>query len=154
MMAAPADERVRFLRFAVVGSVGSAVDFGVMNALTRLGHMDLVPAGMISFAAAVLSNFLGNRHWTYPDSRSRPVVLQLGMFATVNAVGALIRLPILHFLEPPIQRLIGTVGGLPAPAAETLAKNFTLGAAILVVMLWNFFANRRWTYGDVDSATA
>jgi putative flippase GtrA len=27
--------------------------------------------------------------------------------------------------------------------------NLTLAVAILVVMMWNFFANRYWTYNDV-----
>jgi putative flippase GtrA len=31
-----------------------------------------------------------------------------------------------------------------------LGKNFTLVVAVGVVMLWNFFANRYWTYNDVD----
>jgi putative flippase GtrA len=31
-----------------------------------------------------------------------------------------------------------------------LAKNFTLALAVGIVMLWNFFVNRYWTYNDVD----
>jgi putative flippase GtrA len=33
---------------------------------------------------------------------------------------------------------------------DLLAKNFTLAVAVLVVMFWNFFVNRYWTYSDVD----
>jgi putative flippase GtrA len=33
---------------------------------------------------------------------------------------------------------------------EFLAKNCTLAVAVGVVMLWNFFVNRYWTYNDVD----
>jgi len=150
MIASPSQERIRFLRFALVGAVGSVIDFGVMNLLTRFAHMELVAAGTISFGVAVLSNFLGNRHWTYPDSRSRPVVRQLGMFAAVNVAGALIRIPILHFLEPPALRLVERSTTLAGRSVELLAKNLTLAAAIAIVMLWNFFANRYWTYGDVD----
>jgi putative flippase GtrA len=34
--------------------------------------------------------------------------------------------------------------------ADALAKNATILFAIGVVMLWNFFINRYWTYNDVD----
>ena len=33
---------------------------------------------------------------------------------------------------------------------DILADNFTLAVAVVIVMFWNFFANRYWTYGDVD----
>ena len=151
MMASSARERIRFVRFATVGAIGSALDFGVMNLLTKLAHLSLVTAGTISFAVAVLSNFLGNRHWTYPESRSRHVLKQLGMFAVVNLAGAAIRIPILHFLEPPIRRLAEQAIAIPPRTAELLARNLTLAVAIAIVMLWNFFINRYWTYGDVDA---
>jgi putative flippase GtrA len=31
-----------------------------------------------------------------------------------------------------------------------LAKNATLAIAIGIVMLWNYFVNRYWTYNDVE----
>ena len=65
-------ERTRFLRFAVVGGIGSVIDFGVMNLLKNSLGLSLVAAGTISFIAAVVSNFTLNRYWTYPDSRSKP----------------------------------------------------------------------------------
>jgi putative flippase GtrA len=33
---------------------------------------------------------------------------------------------------------------------EFLARNVTLAIAVGIVMLWNFFMNRYWTYNDVD----
>jgi len=142
-------ERIRFLRFMVVGAFGALVDFGVMNLLTRLFNMSLVIAGTISFICAIISNFIWNRYWTYPDSRSRRILHQLGMFFIVNIAGVLIRLPILWLLEPPLARLFqGSKFQLPF-TPQFLAKNFTLAFAVGVVMLWNFFANRYWTYNDV-----
>jgi putative flippase GtrA len=149
MILADNKERTRFLKFLVVGATGSVVDIGIMNLLTRLFHLPLVAAGSISFVCAVTSNFIGNRYWTYPDSRSRPLAHQLGMFFLVNAVGIGIRIPILKFLEPPLARLVEGMTHLSYNAADALAKNGTLIFAIGVVMLWNFFINRYWTYNDV-----
>jgi len=143
-------ERVRFLKFATVGAIGSIVDIGIMNLLTHLFDMKLVYAGSISFVCAVFSNFILNRYWTYPDSRSRPLMHQLGMFFLVNSVGIGIRIPILHFVEPVMAGAFEKMAHLSQATAESLAKNATLIVAIGIVMIWNFFVNRYWTYNDVD----
>jgi putative flippase GtrA len=143
-------ERTRFFKFALVGTLGAVIDFGVMNLLSHYTNMRLVFAGTISFTCAVVSNFIWNRYWTYPESRSRPLPKQLGMFFLVNLAGIAIRIPILHFLEPPLLRFFESVLNIPYETAEFLAKNLTLAVAVGIVMLWNFFVNRYWTYNDVD----
>jgi putative flippase GtrA len=116
--------------------------------------MTLVFAGTISFIVAVLNNFTWNRYWTYPDSRSRPLLNQLGMFFLVNAAGVAIRIPTLHYLEPPVLKLVENTFRLPYLSAEVYARNLTLAAAVGVVMLWNYFINRYWTYNDIDEEQA
>lgn len=143
-------EHIRFVKFAIVGAIGSLVDIGVMNLMTQVFHLPLVLGGSISFVCAVTNNFIGNRYWTYPDSRSKPLHHQLAMFFVVNAIGIGIRIPILKYLEPPLANLFESITHLSYETADVLAKNATLLFAIGVVMLWNFFVNRYWTYNDVD----
>ncbi len=143
-------ERERFLKFAVVGVIGAVVDFGIMNLLTQTAGMNLVPAGTISFVCAIISNFVWNRYWTYPDSRSRPITRQLVMFFVVNIAGIAIRIPILYFVEPPLLNLLNSLQMGVSLSSELLAKNLTLALAVGIVMLWNFFVNRYWTYNDVE----
>ena len=143
-------ERNRFFKFALVGTLGAAIDFGVMNLLSHFMNMPLVYAGTISFTSAVISNFVWNRFWTYPESRSRPLINQLGMFFLVNLAGIAIRIPILHYLEPPLLRSFEGMLHIGFDTAEFYAKNLTLAVAVGIVMLWNFFVNRYWTYNDVD----
>jgi putative flippase GtrA len=143
-------ERTRFLKFLVVGIIGAIVDFGVMNLLTSQLGTPLVIAGTISFICAVCSNFIWNRYWTYPDSRSRPLFKQLAMFFIVNIVGVAIRIPILHFFEPVFLSIVSKFRIPPPLTADFLAKNLTLALAVIVVLLWNFFVNRYWTYNDVS----
>ena len=143
-------ERVRFLKFATVGALGALIDFGVMNMLTHLFHLRLVYAGSVSFICAVISNFTLNRFWTYPDSRSRHFLHQLGMFFLVNAAGIAFRIPILHYIEPPMAASFERIAHLSSGTAQLLAKNATLAFAIGVVMVWNFFINRYWTYNDIE----
>jgi len=150
MILANQKERSRFFRFAIVGAIGAVVDFGILNLLMLVG-VSFIAAGVVSFICAVLNNFLWNRFWTYPDSRSKPVSRQLVQFAIINVVGLGIRTPLLAFLEkvliPFFERILPAGFFFPA---DVVAHNIALAIAILVVMLWNFIANRYWTYNDVS----
>ena len=147
-------ERTRFFRFAVVGAIGAVLDFGVMNLLVNAFSFPLVLAGTISFLAAVSSNFTWNRIWTYPDSRSKPLFQQLGEFFIVSIVGLLIRIPTLAILEPIMLDLVGNIAYsaeiIPETSIKVISENITLAITIVIVLFWNFFANRYWTYSDVD----
>jgi putative flippase GtrA len=145
-------ERSRFMRFALVGVVGAIVDFGTFNLLTNLTPIPAVIAQMMSFIAAVTSNFLWNRFWTYPDSRSKTVSHQIVQFAMVSVIGLAIRTPLFALLEGPMRRFFYNLH-IPQFAfidPDFLGHNLALAAAVIVVMFWNFFVNRFWTYNDVD----
>jgi putative flippase GtrA len=144
-------ERTRFLRFAVVGTFGAVVDFGVANLLVHLFHAQLVVAGTISFICAIISNFTWNRYWTYPDSRTKTITRQLVEFTVVSVAGLVIRVPILKFVEPVLSNLLTRMPyHLPLFTPDVLADNVTLAIAVVIVMFWNFFVNRYWTYSDVS----
>jgi putative flippase GtrA len=142
-------ERSRFLRFAVVGLIGAVIDITVFNLEISLLHIPSVIAAAVSFILAVTSNFLFNRFWTYPDSRSKHIAAQVFQFVIVSLVGLVIRTGFFTWMEPPlIQFFQGVSGSLPFPPSF-LGHNITLAVSIVVVMFWNFFANRYWTYADV-----
>ena len=46
-------ERTRFIKFAIVGSIGALVDFVVFNILTKFLHVDPVLSSVLSFSVAV-----------------------------------------------------------------------------------------------------
>lgn len=143
-------ERTRFFRFAAVGAFGAVIDFGVFNLLTIPFQFSSLYASAISFLAAVASNFTGNRYWTYPDSRAKPLTQQMVQFLTISMLGLGIRVGMFATLEGLLIRFCGML--LPAGSLSPIVAghNLTLALAILVVMLWNFFANRFWTYSDVN----
>ncbi len=144
-------ERGRFLRFAVVGVIGAVVDFGTFNLLVNLAHVMAVWASMCSFTAAVISNFIWNRFWTYPDSRSKAVSGQVAQFALISAIGLAIRTPLFAWLEKVLDQTFSRIVPVSFPLSSTfLGHNFALAVAVLVVMMWNFFANRYWTYNDIS----
>jgi putative flippase GtrA len=145
-------ERLRFFRFAVVGTIGFVVDFGVFNIMRLVLTPDrALWASIISFMAAVFSNFLWNRFWTYPDSRSKALTRQVVQFLVVSVIGLGIRALLFYELEIPLVELSTRL--LPASfplSGELIGHNITLVVAVLTVMMWNFFANRYWTYNDVQ----
>jgi putative flippase GtrA len=138
-------EAERFFKFLIVGTIGFVVDFGTLTALKELAGFPTLLANTISFSAAVLSNFTFNRYWTYPDSRTKSILSQIGQFAVVSILGLAINNGILLLLEGPFDSLLTSYdispirGYIPAKVVATI-----------VVLFWNFFVNRYWTYSDVD----
>ena len=138
-------ERRKFLRFGVVGAIGSIVDFGVFNILALWIGFPAVWSSVVSFMLAVINNFFWNRLWTFPETRHTPVAKQLTQFSIVSIVGLLIRTPLFAGLEkvliPMAERI---VPNLLTPTI--VGHNVSLAIAILVVLLWNYFINRYWTF--------
>jgi putative flippase GtrA len=145
----------RFLKFSVVGTIGFAIDFGIFNLLSVVFGVPEYLAQVVSFVAAGTSNFIWNRYWTYPDSRSKPVGRQAAQFGIVSVIGLVIRTVAFTLLLGPCTRLAENLLALPVASSVTvsaswLGANITLGIVILIVLFWNFLANRLWTYADVD----
>lgn len=142
-------ERQRFIKFAAVGVSGFVVDFLTFNILRSLGIPPQI-SSILSFFAAVSSNFTINRYWTYRDSRSKRVSNQIVQYGLVSLVGLTIRTVIFNAIYRPMVSffVVRDVGGLIGP--EMIGENIALATVVLTVMFWNFFANRFWTYNDVE----
>ena len=163
-----AKELERFLKFAIVGLIGFVVDFGTVFVLQSTilppandaGEkltFNVALATSIAFVAAVTSNFTWNRIWTYPDSRSRSIRRQLSQFAMVSVIGWLARTVWISLAYIPAGVLaVNLVQAFNPSFTMTVIEEAKLGTfitqfiGVIVVMIWNFFANRYWTYNDVD----
>jgi putative flippase GtrA len=160
----------RFLKFAVVGAIGAIIDAGTLFLLqatllppTLQEPIDynVMIAQTIAFVAAIASNFTWNRLWTYPDSRSRSMRRQMVQFTIISLVGWIGRSIWIVQAHQTLGKLLMPIflpeiqvfrpGYIPSATAE--AKLGTMVAwliGVIVVMIWNFIANRYWTYNDVD----
>ena len=149
-------ELARFLKFAVVGTLGAAIDFGTLNLLILAFGFSKVLANTCSFTVAVFSNFVWNRLWTFPESRDRPIAPQLIQFFLVNIGGLLLNQAIFLSLDAWV---LGETGLLAVPMAAIafnvgvahfgLAYNLSKAVATIIVLFWNFGANRLWTYRGI-----
>ena len=148
-------EIVRFLKFAAVGTLGAVIDFGLLNLLVQLAHFPEDIAKACSFSAAVISNFIWNRLWVYPETRGEPLRKQFVQFSAVNVAGLIINLVIFKVSF----WLLGEAGPLAGPAGATalaigmshfvLALNSANAVATGVVLFWNYFINRLWTFRHI-----
>jgi putative flippase GtrA len=145
-------EQKRFVKFLIVGVISSFVDFGFMNLFTLLFNIPLIIAQGLSFLIAVLESFMLNRFWIYPDSRSKSQYNQFMQFFLINLVGIGVR----TLLIPVFYRLINSMLSnssieLFSRLKNVISQNASLAIVVGIVLLWNFFANRYWTYSDVSS---
>ena len=131
-------EVTRFLKFAVVGTIGALVDFGVLNLGIQVFSLAKWLANTFSFTAAVVSNFTWNRLWTYPESREEPLGPQMAQFFLVNLGGYVINQVIFLSLDRFVFSSWGTWG-----------YNISKAIAIGVVLFWNYGVNRLWTYRNI-----
>ncbi len=130
----------RFVKFTIVGGVGAIVDFGVLNLLVLAFDWDKSYANIVSVSCAIISNFWWNRRWTFPESREHEIHVSFGKFATVNLIGLLINQAV----------FVLTDNYLYGPLFEhPIDYNIAKATAIGIVLFWNFFANRKWTYRDI-----
>jgi hypothetical protein len=71
-------------------------------------------------------------------------------FIIISVIGLIIRTPLFAYLEKVCSKYFATTT-FPTPFTPTfLGHNISLAVTIIVVMFWNFFANRYWTYGDIS----
>ncbi|GIK39407.1 MAG: hypothetical protein BroJett011_32400 [Chloroflexota bacterium] len=140
----------RFVKFAMVGAFGAIIDFGLLNltlyVIRNILQWDLLAefningnlliANTLSVSVAMLSNFIWNRYWTFPESRSRKKRTQLPQFALVNLIGLVINNLIVIGVDYLLFPYVGE------PWSYNIAKAFAIG----VVLFWNFGINRLWTY--------
>jgi putative flippase GtrA len=138
----------RFVKFAMVGVAGMATHLTLANIFNFGLHFPDALANAIGFVAAVIQNYLLNYSWTFRDkqlTRTKTRWLQASQFALVSVIGlainALVR-EIVSFIFYPIW-----MAAFPDPVvAEVVNYNFSIIAAIGVVLFWNFTVNRLWTF--------
>jgi putative flippase GtrA len=104
----------RFLKFAIVGGLGAALQLSMLAVLTK--HMSPIPATLISVELAILHNFLWHERYTWPDRISQPFFTRLARFHLTNGLVSLCGNTLLtyalvtHFHLPTIPSALTAVG--------------------------------------------
>ncbi len=139
----------RFVKFAMVGTAGMITHLTIWPTSLTLGlHFPDALANAIGFVVAVVQNYFLNYRWTFGDRRyttTKSRWLQVSQFAIVSVVGlginAIVREIVSYIMHPIWLSLLPDV-----MVAEVINYNFSIAAAIGVVLFWNFAINRLWTF--------
>jgi putative flippase GtrA len=150
-------ELVRFVKFCVVGTIGTAIDFGVLNLLYNVLGLHQALSNTISVSAATINNYTWSRFWVYPETKHQGGARKFVQFVIVSLIALLLNTGILWIVDHWLFSEPGLLGGLVAPVARqvgmehsVLSSNIAKVIATGIVLFWNFFANRVWTFSDVD----
>lgn len=119
----------RFARFAFVGALGTILDVGLLMLLSAVAQLATLPANLLSYSAGIVNNYVWNRRWTFSGSRAKAWVPQFVQFAVVSLIGLTLNSLMVIWLEEPFGLLVAKL------------------SATGVVLVWNYNANRLWTFG-------
>lgn len=75
------------LRFLIVGSIGFAVDGGILLILTSFAGWMPVPARVVGIPVAVSVTWWFNRMWTFKSGRARSMEHQYALYFVVQLAG-------------------------------------------------------------------
>lgn len=142
-------ESVSFRKFFLVDILNTLVDFGFMNLFTAAFNFSLLQAQAISFVLAVLTSYMHNRNWIYPDSIERSITSQSGKFLLISLAGLAICTILIQVCDSWFAQVIQTTilkNGTVDPIV--LSHNATLALVIPITMVLNYSANCYWTFGD------
>ena len=117
----------KFIVFLFVGGSATLLQYGIMILLVQLAHWPAVIATSIGYIVSSLFNYLLNYYATFKsDAEHRTAIIR---FATVATIGLGWNSGIVYLLTK-------------ASWHYLLAQL----VATVVVLLWNFFLHKLWTY--------
>jgi putative flippase GtrA len=115
---------------------GTVLDFGLLMILKSVGMNTLI-AISLSFIVGTINNFSFNRTWTFKGGHKPALQRQLIQFTAVSVIGLLLNSILILALEASLGNWLNQpeLGYLPAKVIATG-----------LVLFWNYFANKLWTF--------
>jgi putative flippase GtrA len=117
----------QFAQYAGVGAIGTSGHYAVYIALVQAG-LHIVAASVAGFVVGALINYWLNYHYTF--NSVQPHRQAMTKFFTIALAGLALNTLIVFVLD-------------------RMQWHYLLAqaAATMIVLIWNFAANRRWTFG-------
>jgi putative flippase GtrA len=115
----------------MVGMSGTVIDLLFLYILVDMLSIDVMYAVMISFVLAVTNNFIFNKIWTFKDSVNDDLYhIKYLKFMIISIIGLLFTTILMFILN------------------KIFMLWYMLAKVIIsiVVLLWNYYANKNWTF--------
>jgi putative flippase GtrA len=152
----------RFIKFCIVGASSTVITFAVLNLCKFHFDLPLFTSVTIAFVFGVCNGFFWNRKWTFKQARANSAQEQSAKFLAVNLVGYLLNqfivvMIVAHVATGDSTRFFGDMTHLKVALYTILAGegkthygpllvNGAQAVAVCIVVFWNYFANRHWTF--------
>lgn len=124
----------QFLCFAGIGFIGTSAHYLTLVLMVEVAGMKAVFASVLGFGVGALFNYFFNYHITFRSKKLHQEAL--GKFFMVALAGLLLNTLIM------------------AMATEVFSLYYLLAQVIStgLVLIWNFTANRLWTFQEAQNA--
>lgn len=120
----------RFLSFAGIGAVATAIHYVILVVAVQLAHIEPVLASTLGFSIAALVNYSLNRRYTFRSKKAHADAMP--KFFAVALIGLALNAVLL------------------AAGTELLGLNYLLAQILVtaVVLFWNYSVNAVWTFAE------
>jgi putative flippase GtrA len=121
---------IQFLQFSAVGAVGTLVHYCILLTLASGLGLNAIAASSAGFACGALTNYLLNYRYTFTSNKRHREAMT--KFFIVALIGMLFN------------------GVIMSVCTVSLQWHYLLAqvAATGLVLVWNFIANRFWTFRE------
>lgn len=140
----------QFSKYAAVGFLGAAIDFGMLNVLSiALGVTAGLTIGWINvpgFLLAVINAYVWNKLWVFESGVEGGLFKDFPKFLGVTVSGLLINSGIIVLATTYIPPVWG--------AADAVWLNLAKIAATIVVIIWNFSGYKFLVFGSRSNTTS
>jgi len=124
----------QFSKFALVGVLNTAIDFGILNILVYLTGITKGPTTLlmdaIAFSTAVINSYWWNRKWVFRDAKKGDFIT----FVAVTLIGLSINASIVFVVSTFVEPRLGATGAQWINVAKV--------AATAISLFWNFTGYR------------
>lgn len=132
----------QFAKFAAVGALNFAIDFGILNILILItgiaAGLGFIIFKSVSVAAAVVNSYLWNKFWTFKDRETKGIGKEFVEFLGVTLVGLGVNVGVAHL----VVNIVGPRFGIN-PAAWA---NIGAGVSVILTLFWNFFGYKFFVF--------
>lgn len=127
-----------FAKFAMVGVLNTAIDFGVLNLLIAATGItsgaSIIPLNAVAFSCAVVNSYFWNRRWVFANAKSANFVV----FFLVTVIGVAINSGIVFTITTFVPKVWAVDNTIWVNIAKVLATGISL--------FWNFAGYRLFVF--------
>jgi putative flippase GtrA len=118
-----------FSGYIIFAGIAAVIELGLLYLLTDFGGLWYFYSAIISYLAGMLTNYTLNKYLNFMN-RSRMIVLQFGLFATVAVVGLVLNQILLFVLVE--------FAGLWYMYAKLIS--------MAIIVVWSFYGHKKLTF--------